>query len=44
MNRPFPMSRLVGAAMFQVLRLYFALPWWGMFVVGIVAFLWLAKS
>lgn len=44
MNRPFQMTRVAGVALFQVLRLYFALPWWGMGIVGIVAFMWVAKG
>lgn len=43
MNRPFPMTRLAGAALFLVLRLYFALPWWGMLIVATGVFLWAAK-
>lgn len=43
MNRPFPMTRLAGGATFQVLRWYFALPWWGMALVGIIGFVAMAK-
>lgn len=44
MKRPFPMTRVAGMALFQVLRLYFALPWWGMVIVGMGAFVWVAKD
>lgn len=44
MSRPFPMTRVAGAAVFQVLRLYFTLPWWLMGIVGIVAFVFFVKD
>ena len=40
MNQPFPVSRFLMKMLYQASRLYFSLPWWGMFLVlliGIVA-------
>lgn len=44
MIRPFPMTRVAGAVFYQMFRLYFALPWWGKLIDGIVAFVWIAKG
>ena len=43
MNQPFPITRVAVMALFQVLRLYFALPWWVMGIVGVFAFVLIAK-
>lgn len=44
MNGPFPMTRVAGAALIQLLRLYLDLPRWLMIIVGIAAFVWVAKG
>lgn len=44
MNRPFPMTRVAWMGLYQLLRLYFALPWWGMLIVATGVFLWAAKG
>jgi hypothetical protein len=44
MSRPFPLTRVAGTVLSLLLRLYWELPLWAKFIVGIVAFVWVAKG